>query len=394
MFEKLKKAFGFGAPDDIDGLLTDENLVAQNATSPFVYETDAPATTEVPDVDETVSEIFEHVVKQFNSALPDFLRNTVDAEKEKKQLYESLSTDIKTHLANLQKQVSHQVDEAWRGEREKLQAELKNVSRTAKDIEAKRNELRSQQLSADRQKRAMTERIHELEKQLLSSEAEKEQLELENKSMVNKVKVAQVYEKDMEAMREEINRLQSELTKKRVDSSTSHSDESPSALEAEVLKKIETLEKDNTDLKARNEELSKIEEEYNILVDKFGQVEAHFQKIDEINASKDAKIKTLKEQLDESRKSLKQKEKDLEEAAKRMKELQSTNNTELSADETPVDGSTEVAAVIMEDDDDILNDTDWIVQPTAAKNLHSQRKNDRGKNKKNPRSDDGQMSLW
>ena len=54
------------------------------------------------------------------------------------------------------------------------------------------SEAKKQQLSAERQKRALTDKVRELEKQLADISAENEQYILENKSLVNKLRVTQV----------------------------------------------------------------------------------------------------------------------------------------------------------------------------------------------------------
>lgn len=391
MFDKIKKAFGFGGIEEPDNVIADDPEMQDSEPSPFSENPPAHEAIESKDVDEVAKEIFTHVVEQFNAALPDFLKKSVEPEKQKKALLDSLTTDLKNHLAQLESNVVAQVNESWRKEREKLQSDLKNVSRTAKDIEAKRAELKARQLSDDRQKRAMTERIHELEKRNLALEAEKEQLDLENKSMVNKVKIAQVYEKDIKTLQEQIENLQSELTHKKL--SASDSSATPAAgehsakllnleksvseaekLNRELSKKNTELSNLNEELSKRNAELSKTEKEYRALVDKMDQVERQLAMIDKLNDKKDARIKELEEEVARKNTEIENK--------KNITEVIAEPNKNTSHD-VELDGGLEIP-----DDDDILNDTDWIVQTPLKKEPK------RSKSRKSTNRDDGQMSLW
>lgn len=53
--------------------------------------------------------------------------------------------------------------------------------------------------------------MHELETRIAALEAEKEQFELENKSLVNKLKVSNVHQEELEAASAEIERLKPNL---------------------------------------------------------------------------------------------------------------------------------------------------------------------------------------
>ena len=374
MFDKLKKAFGFGPIDDNDELIADD---PENDAIRTDVDTDAPQVSE-GDVENIVTEIFEHVVLQFNDALPGFLKETVDAEREKKFLYQTLHEDVKAHLRLLEESVNRRVGDSWRTEREKMQSDLKSLSKTAKEIEAKRNELRNQQLSSERQKRAMTERIHELERQLLASEAEKEQLELENKSMLNKVKVSQVYEKELNELREQVSQMQNELIDSKVTGTTTAESSEPAVVKEtvdpnpELLLKIESLEKEKTELTSRIEQLSRFEKENDELLDKMEKAVEKIQSMEEETAAKSAKIKTLTRDLESTRREL--------ESAKQ----------ELESHRDPIDMSE--VSLAMNDVDDVVADTDWIVQP--AQNRKEKRQNEKKKQRNPEPRDDGQMSLW
>ena len=99
-------------------------------------------------------------------------------------------------------------------------------------------------MGPERQNRALGERIHELEMKVTNAEAEVEQYELENKSLLNKLKVVQVKTDDADYFKTENERLKAEIVKFKNEaalSSNSNNDE----LEA----KIKELERENSTLK-------------------------------------------------------------------------------------------------------------------------------------------------
>ena len=79
------------------------------------------------------------------------------------------------------------------------------------NLEQQRSALREQQLSADRRRRALADRVTDLEAQLAKSDAEREQFELENRSLLNKLKVADIQPSVVEEMSKEIESLRKQL---------------------------------------------------------------------------------------------------------------------------------------------------------------------------------------
>ena len=411
MFDKLKKILGFGAPDLDENVISEDTITNHPTASPFLEENNSNFHADVS-IEDTTAEIFEHVVARFNTALPDFLQRSIDPEKEKKALYDALSDDIKAHLKGLENKVNDRLSESWRSEREKLQADLKAASKSAKDIETKRNELKSQQLSAERQKRAMTERIHELEKQLLASEAEREQIELENKSMLNKVKVAGVYEKEMEEMRQLIESLQEDLKAAKQNTSAEKSDSTEDINESshlhvdpnpELLEQIKILEQEREKNRKRIEDLSKVEKEHKELVGKMSIIEDQISKFESFVKTKDDKIEELKAQISKSSKANSSAQAEVEKLKAELSELKKQNEKlkEDAASKVEHTGNTtqnnpsdiKPETITLPDVDDILTDTEWVVQSSTQRINKSQPRNEKNKNKK-PTRDDGQMSLW
>lgn len=137
-------------------------------------------------------EIFDSVLTVFNESLPEFLQKTVDEKSQKEYLYERLDASAKEYLERIENEAVKQCNNRWEQERRRLLAEIDSLkSMASKEVEDS-SEAKKQQLSAERQKRALTEKVRELEKQLADISAENEQYILENKSLVNKLRVTQV----------------------------------------------------------------------------------------------------------------------------------------------------------------------------------------------------------
>ena len=174
-----------------------------------------------------VEDSFNHVVAQFNEAMPDFLARSVDPELQKKLLYDNLDKGLKEYLAALETDADTRCEARWSNDQATLRTEMDSLRQKAEQIEQQRADIRERQLSADRQKRALSERLRDLENQVGRLEAEREQYDLENKSLLNKMKVIAVQNPDidmnaigdlpplqseeLEALKAENARLQDEL---------------------------------------------------------------------------------------------------------------------------------------------------------------------------------------
>ncbi len=160
-------------------------------------------------------EIFDGVVAIFNESLPDFIKTCVDVEAQRKYIYDSLDESLKAYINKVGEDARQRSVTQWEGERKKFQTEMSTLKEQYKQAEESRADWQRQQLSAERQKRALSDRIHDLENQVNTLEAEKEQYDLENKSLINKLKVSSVKDGDIEEMRQEIMSLQSRLQEAR-----------------------------------------------------------------------------------------------------------------------------------------------------------------------------------
>lgn len=219
-FNMMKRAMGFSRAEDdeleVEGIDATVTPLRQRALSAPQDEVgnQSGAETDEAHADEAVqreegaqqtgdnpadaSMIFEGVVGIFNEALPGFLRDSVDPDKQRQLLYESLDSSIKKYFEQLEKNVERKLHGRYQSESRNLQEQIEELRQKARKEEEGNSNAKNLQLSAERQKRALSERVHELEKQLASIEAENEQYILENKSMANKLRLAALTEHDGE----------------------------------------------------------------------------------------------------------------------------------------------------------------------------------------------------
>lgn len=245
-FGKVKQAFGFGSNgeyedfedtygvdatvkplstrhrDDESG---DDVAGADTLTGGRADDTpDEPvADTRVP-----IESIFNTVVDEFNRAMPSFLSSGVNAEAQRHHLYEMLETDVKAYMERVQTVATEQCNKRWERERRSLNGEIDTLKERVKGVTDTEADKSRQLLSAERQKRAMTERIHDLEGKIANLEAEKDQYELETRSLVNKLRVSNMlnegvevpdvakYEHDIEALQSTNRSLEEQVESLRV----------------------------------------------------------------------------------------------------------------------------------------------------------------------------------
>lgn len=220
-FDIMKRAMGFSPADDdeleVEGIDATVTPLRQRALPAPAGNEDNSRETDCgdsqPDTDNSgdgslraseegrpdASVIFEGVVGIFNEALPAFLRDSVDPEKQRQLLFDSLDKSVKDYFEHLEKNVERRLHSRYQAESRHLQEQIEELRRKARKEEEGNSNAKNLQLSAERQKRALSERVHELEKQLASIEAENEQYILENKSMANKLRMAALVDGDVEA---------------------------------------------------------------------------------------------------------------------------------------------------------------------------------------------------
>ncbi|MCP9610885.1 hypothetical protein [Coprobacter tertius] len=185
--------------------------------------------------------ILDKMSEIINSSVPDFVKQSIDKEAEKRNIYNHLLEPFIEYIHFIYEKLQKEGVTTWREEEIKLRNEVKLMTEKAKDAVEKKDELQSLQLSAERQKRALNERIHELEMRVASFEAEKEQIEMEKNALLNKLKVAAVQDKDTQ---DECDRLRAEISGLEAKMAEMSTD-----FNSECSIKVDSLQQENIQLK-------------------------------------------------------------------------------------------------------------------------------------------------
>lgn len=290
-FNAIKRSLGFGEDID-DGLLNDSNDTGAYPHTPALPSSDSQnADTLQIEFDPAMTDaIFSHVVDTFNNALPDFLGKAVDPEAQRKQLYDTLDSSIKKYLDDITHQTRRACETRWSDEQTSMRGEMENLKAKAKEIEQQRFEIKQQQLSADRQRRALSDKVHDLENQLSSFQAEREQLDLENKSLINKLKVASVHESEAESLRNDLNDARAELQALR----SSAGENIPTKFDDETVTRLEQ------EIESLNKQLDEAAEKDRISTEMFNSLQSRASAARSELESKDKEIDELKVKLAEA----------------------------------------------------------------------------------------------
>lgn len=297
-FRNFKRALGFSGDDDDneDPLYADTTLdstaPAPSAASGAPKSEGEPAPRPVELDPEIRTRIFEKVVSVFDAALPEFLGRSVDPAAQRRYLLESMDADIKAYIDSLRADADAVCRHEWESRQASLSAELETVRRRAAEVEAKEAEARQKQLSADRQRAALSARVHDLENTVGRLEADREQYELENRSLVNRLKVAGIQGGDAQKAVEEATaelRAQVEEMTVGIDSLKEQQHVSDELL-ADTRRRLKERETELGETKSKLEESEKLLAEFDALSGKMDSM-------DEALAARDSKIQKLQKKL-------------------------------------------------------------------------------------------------
>lgn len=255
----------------------------------------APGSSPAPSI--PAGEVFDAIIELFNSTQPDFVKQCLDTEAQRAYIMEHISDSLKARFEAESEAARRQGEMKWQAERAKMTDDLEKIKSEYHSLKQQREEFESARLSASRQKRALNDRIRDLESQVINLQAEKEQYQLENRSMLNKLRVAGVRanaDSDAEA---ELQRLTSENLALQDKAAAGASEiEKLQARNRELTETNDALTKTNDDLTARLEESQALEmtDEQKATIE---EIEARITRFDEIKKKKDRKITELSEQL-------------------------------------------------------------------------------------------------
>lgn len=283
--------FGFGPYNDPADPLYADTAVGQPDIRPVASEH-----AEKPLEFDTAMQdaIFEKVVEVFNQSLPSFLAESVDRKAQQAFLRKSLDEGISRYIDSLNAAASARCEQQWQMRQAGLASELDSVRQRAEEVELRSKDLQQKQLSADRQKRALTERVHDLESQIGRLESEREQFELENRSLLNRLKVFDVHQADSARILEELNEAKAEIARLQSNPSVA-ADERVARLEEELARTGKELEQAIENADRRGKEV----EELNELVAEFDAATARMENADRTISQMRENVADLERQLRE-----------------------------------------------------------------------------------------------
>lgn len=149
-------------------------------------------------------EVLNEIIRLVNHSLPDYIVASLDMEAERAYIYDRIKEPFRIY--------SEQLSGAIEAEKNK---EVESLKGKVRDLENARRSIQESQSSAERQKRALAERVADYERRLMDSEAEREQLSLECRGLLNKLKVADMQRDSDDRSAELIESLQAELVQLR-----------------------------------------------------------------------------------------------------------------------------------------------------------------------------------
>lgn len=375
-FNSFRRAFGIG-DEYYDEEIQDTEISHPNQI-PSTFKTNETSMNQEilkTDNENFAADILESVVELFNSFQPDFIKSCLNTEEQKKYLYNRLDESIKSRIKTSVDSGYKEGMKLWESEKNKLSDELDKLRNEKDEVSKKREESRSALLSAERQKRALNERIRDLENQNAQIQAEIEQLNLENRSLMNKLRVAGISNSSKSTDNDEIEKLNDELTSLRneyeefkntaeieknkleetISNLTTENDKKNALLEEaknfttgsdekdiEIKQLKEKIESLNNDLSEKNNENEKLNQELNKSIEKIKNLENDLEtaayvkeqvdKIEKSIAKKDSQIETAKnteikqkERISELENSLVSKDKEIQRLNEELSNLRTTN---------------------------------------------------------------------
>ena len=228
-FNKLKSALGYSdsdydEDDELDGFNPAHrtpyvNPFKKDETMPDLSDLEQPAeaaptavaevrSSPVAEVEEKLPDgVFDGIITIINGNLPEFVRDCIDIEKERKAVSVAMGPKFRDYVLNLRRTSLEEARTQWIDERNALTGKLAQSNQRADEAVRKASEIKDRLMSEERQRRAIVERSHDLEARIADLEAQHEQEQLQNKGLLNKIKVMQLQVTDSQKDAEEITRL-------------------------------------------------------------------------------------------------------------------------------------------------------------------------------------------
>lgn len=330
----VKKALGFPGEFDGDEFDEDEELDDDDLLDdPDPVDNDAPVNPdgsidlsdsqpEKPLVSEDdlkamSADLFDSVLNYFNSKQPELVQKCIDIEAQRSILLQEMESNLRARLLAMADQACRRGENLWAEKQQKMGAELMKLKSEYNSVRQQREEFQSAQLSATRQKRALTERVHDLESQVTVLEAEREQLQLENKSMAARLRNKPQIEMPTVVDNSELQRLTGE-------------NEQLNAKIAELAAELEAAKESVKETQQAAADLTVTESDRDY-EEEIREIHEQFQQLKELKEKAEISVYELKKEIAESDATITQLQKQLAESAMKadasMKEIDSLKST-------------------------------------------------------------------
>ncbi|WP_279150907.1 hypothetical protein [Muribaculum intestinale] len=258
--------------------------------------------------------IFDSLLEVFNEAQPDFIRKCLDMDAQRRYLYNCVDASFRDYILRIKDSARNEACRERDNEHRRMTEEIDSLRVQVKDSGKTTDDLKAMRASADRQKRTFNERIRDLERQLAAAMAEKEQYDFEVKSLMNKLKVQQVQQSDVQELDELRTRLadaNKQITAMNAASAMRETSEAASRREIESLRarvKELTTQLDDAREEAGAAVIKESASESDILLLKrrLAEAEATMKASEQRLVDAESKARNLQVRLDEAEKALKE----------------------------------------------------------------------------------------
>ena len=305
LFRSIKRAFGFSdngdePNDELDGI-NGERGAKRPYVNPFKTD-DKPAQESgksedapvAPTSNEVSEQLLSEVIAIVNRNLPPFVVDNLDVEAERKSIGEALKPSVDAFMK--------QVKDESAADRQTDKTAIAELQEKVKTTEA--------------QRRAVLAKYNDMQNKVANLEAEREQFELENKSLLNKIKVMKVKagDTDFSDIDEAVASIDS--SKKELESLTQEyqtkmeiTNALISELRADAATKSDEVKKLNqqlADAQQRNDELAKQVEQLEKQLeevpdsDLIADVQRKIEQFEQFKIKKNQEITELKQRLAQS----------------------------------------------------------------------------------------------
>lgn len=316
IIENIKKYFALGSDnyEDQDPETNEDSLTADDPEPKASEQMSVHTPVEV-EIDSSMREaILDGVLEVFNSALPSFVSSSIDPAAQRAELMARLDGSIKNYLDQLNSVAAKKAELHMKDVADAARDRSEHYKQQLENLEQQKNKLREQQLSADRRRRALSDRVADLENQLSRVEAEREQFQLENQSLLNKLKLADIQPGIIDDLKQEIERLRSgapaedPAVAQGLREELEEKDEKLAALKAELESSAARFAEERSKMADEVAEAQKVMDNIYELQEQMQKVEEVIRKRDEKIANLKSTVRKLKEDLNRAQAELKKKD--------------------------------------------------------------------------------------